>query len=273
MKNCNATELDALQKNNTWTFVEPPTNTKLISSKWIFRIKRDPTGVVIKYKAHLVAKGYLQRYGLDFKDIFAPVAKVVTVRILLTLAAQKGWYVHKLDINNAFLHGSIDEGIYLLPPQGSDAPKGHICKLNKSMYGLKQASRQWYKELSTSLIQFGFEQSSYDHCLFMIKTDTLFVALIIYVDDILLTGTDVIKIQEIKNFLHNKFTIKDMGEAEFFLGIEIHHDQNGISISQRKYILDILQEPNFMDTKACATPLPSGWKLHSKDGQPLEKPE
>lgn len=139
-------ELDALHKNQTWDIVVPPPGTKPISCRWVYRIKRNADGTVNKFKARLVARGFLQVYGLDYTDSFAPVAKVVTVRILLTCAVLQKWDVHQVDINNAFLHGQLNEDVYLTPPHGLDVPKNHVCKLQKALYGLKQAPRQWYLE-------------------------------------------------------------------------------------------------------------------------------
>ncbi|KAL4580943.1 hypothetical protein LXL04_017149 [Taraxacum kok-saghyz] len=160
-------ELSALEENNTWTVMPLPEGKKPIGSKWVYKVKLKPDGSVERFKARLVAKGYNQTYGIDYLDSFSPVAKVVTVRLLLSLSTSNDWHLHQLDINNAFLHGFLDEEVYLNPPHGySKAKKGEVCKLNKSLYGLKQASRQWQIEFCNKLISFGFKQSSHDHCLF-----------------------------------------------------------------------------------------------------------
>lgn len=150
-------ELEALENNNTWTVMPLPPDKKPIGSKWVYKVKLRPDGTVERYEARLVAKGYNQVYGIDYFDKFSHVAKVVTVRILLALSMSKGWFLHQLDINNAFLHGFLDEEVYLTPPQGyAKAKKGEVCKLNKSLYGLEQASRQWYIEFCNKLLKFWF---------------------------------------------------------------------------------------------------------------------
>lgn len=221
----------------------------------------------------MVAKGFLQVFGQDFTESFAPVAKVVTARILLTIAAKNRWVVHQLDINNAFLHGSLKEDVYLLPPQGFNAPPGQVCKLNKALYGLRQAPRQWYKHFTSKLKEFGFSQSSYDHCMFHIHSDITYIVLIIYVDDVLITGNDEELITRIKKFLDTEFTIKDLGKTDYFLGVEIDQSTEDIMVSQMKYIVDILQEYHMMDSKPCATPILAGSKLSSTEGKKMEKPK
>lgn len=144
-------------------------------------------GTIDRFKARLVAKGYNQIYWIDYLDSFSPVAKLVTVRIFLVVATTNSWPIHQLDINNAFLHGFLDENVYLIPLEGYDkALSGQVCKLKKSLYGLKQASRQWNLEFCTKVQQFGFKQSTHDHCLFVKSTKASFIALIVYVDDVLI---------------------------------------------------------------------------------------
>lgn len=135
-------ELDALEMNHTWDLIKPPADVKPIASIWIYKITRGPNDNITKYKTRLVAKGYLKKFFHDYKDIFAPVAKAFIVRILLTIAAQQGWFVHHLDINNSFLHGNLDDELYLIPPKKCKAPSSYVCKLNKSLYGRRQAPRK-----------------------------------------------------------------------------------------------------------------------------------
>ncbi|KAL0301608.1 UNVERIFIED_CONTAM: Retrovirus-related Pol polyprotein from transposon TNT 1-94, partial [Sesamum radiatum] len=158
-------------------------------------------GTVDRHKARLVAKGYTQVEGVDFFESFSLFAKVVTVRVLLALAASKNWHVHQIDVNNAFLHGNLDEEIYMQPPEGYPVPPGHVCKLKESLYGLKQASRQWNYEFTTKMESFGFIQSKNDYCLFTELTSGGFVALLVYVDDILIAGPSSALIAEVKQYL------------------------------------------------------------------------
>ncbi|KAL0318648.1 UNVERIFIED_CONTAM: Retrovirus-related Pol polyprotein from transposon RE2 [Sesamum angustifolium] len=218
------------------------TGKKAIGSKWVFKIKLKADGSIDRYKARLVAKGYNQVEGVDYVDRFSPVAKAVTVRIFLAVASSHGWPIHQVDINNAFLHGFLDEDIYMHAPDGYHVQPGQVCKLKRSLYGLKQASRQWNLELTTRLIAFGFHQSSHDHCLFTQTTGAGLVALIVYVDDVLITCPSEDKITEVKHFLDAAFTIKDLGHAKYFLGLEIARSTAGTSITQHKFIRDIVRD-------------------------------
>lgn len=239
----------------------------------LYKMKLKPDGIIEKYKARLVAKGYNQVEGEDFFDSFSPVVRNVTVRILFSLAAAHQWPVHQFDVNNAFLHGSIEEDLYMLPPSGYHTNTDLVCKLRRSLYGLKQASRQWNKEITHHLEGIGFLQSTHDHCLFTRIFDIGFVALLVYVDDVLITSNSLSLITMVKTSLHNVFTIKDLGHARYFLGLEIHQNPQVIHVNQRKYIIDIVVDSGLLDSKATNTPIfktSQGLKL---DGIPLKDPE
>lgn len=253
-------EIYALEQNNTWILVDLPSDQHCIGCKWVYKIKFKADGSVERYKARLVAKGYTQEEGLDYFDTFSPVAKITTVRVLLAIASVKNWHIHQLDVNNAFLHGDLDETVYMLPPPGyTDTNK--VCKLTKSLYGLKQASRQWYQKLTSCLLDFGFIQSSSDSSLFIQSTDSYFLALLVYVDDIILTGDDLQQIHKIKQHLDVIFTIKDLGQLKYILGIEVAHSSTGLSLCQRKYALDILNDTGYIHCKPASTPMDSKLKL------------
>ncbi|KAL2247810.1 UNVERIFIED_CONTAM: Retrovirus-related Pol polyprotein from transposon RE1 [Sesamum indicum] len=224
-------EIDALEKNNTWELCALAEGKKPIGCKWIFKTKLKPDGSVERYKARLVAKGLNQVEGEDYSDCFAPVAKTITVRTLLGAAAAKGWHLHHLDVNNAFLHGSLDETIYMTPPEGYGATKEMVCRLKKSLYGLKQASRQWNSEFTEKIKGLGFKQSKYDYCLFTNGTNNYFIALLIYVDDILIAVATKGLIEEVKRYPDNLFTVKDLGEAQYFLGLELSRSQKRLVVS------------------------------------------
>ncbi|KAL0417021.1 UNVERIFIED_CONTAM: Retrovirus-related Pol polyprotein from transposon RE1 [Sesamum latifolium] len=226
-------ELQALEKNGTWALTSLPPTKHAIGSRWVFKLKFHPNGSVARYKARLVAKGYNQIEGVDYFDSFSPVAKSVTVRIYMSIAAAKSWPLFQLDINNAFLHGHLDEEVYMDPPEGYTAAQpGQVCKLVCSFYGLKQASRQWNLELTGKLLDYGFTQSAHDNCLFLRRTMTDFIALLVYVDDILLTGTSEDSLNAVKRYLDKLFTIKDLGSAKYFLGLELARSSHGIHVTQ-----------------------------------------
>jgi len=186
-----------------------------------------------------VAKGYTQLEGIDFLDTFSHVAKLTTVRLLLAIAATKNWHLHQLNVDNAFLHGDLKEEVYMTPPPGLDT-QGQVCKLWKSLYGLKQASRQWFEKLSSFLISIGFVQSQSDHSLFIRNNSSCFFAFLVYVDDVILTGNSLKDIEDVKALLNSAFKIKDLGNLKYFLGFEVARCKKGIHICQRKYALDIL---------------------------------
>ena len=224
-----------------------------IGCKWVYKVKFNPDGSVERYKARLVAKGYTQR-GLDFLETFSPVAKTVSVRVLIALVAAKSWSLHQLDINNAFLQGDLDEEVYMTLPPGfhskgecsvsSSVPKvaaPKVCKLVKSLYSLRQASRQWYTKLSATITQLSFVQSQGNHSLFVHSKGSLFTALLVYVNDMIITSTDLDCVASLKPVLDQRFGIKDLGSLKYFLGLEIARNKTGINLTQRKYALEVLK--------------------------------
>lgn len=218
-------ELAALELNNTWSLVPLPKDKHTIGCRWIYKVKYKSDGSIDRHKARLVAKGYTQQEGVDFLETFSPVAKLVTVKIILALAATQHWHIHQLDINNAFLHGDLFEEVYMDLPLGysrqgepTDSSIRHVCKLNKSIYGLKQASRQWYSKFSSSLLTLGFTQSKSDYSLFTKGTASNFVALLVYVDDIIITSPSPTVISSLTTLLNSQFKLKDLGNLKYFFG-------------------------------------------------------
>ncbi|KAL0373128.1 UNVERIFIED_CONTAM: Retrovirus-related Pol polyprotein from transposon RE1 [Sesamum calycinum] len=178
-----------------------------------------------------------------------------------------------MDVNNAFLHGHLEEDVYMTPPEGySDAVSGLVCKLNRSLYGLKQASRQWNMELTSQLQRFGFVQAPSDHYLFLKRTDNTLTALLVYVDNIVLTGDSIQELDAVKAYFNGLFTIKDLGSAKYFLGLELARSSHGILVTQQKYITDILTDAHLLDAKVVTTPLPPGLHLKSDSGALLSDP-
>ncbi|CAL1404860.1 unnamed protein product [Linum trigynum] len=265
-------ELRALIDNQTWVIVELPSGHTAVGCKWLFKTKYLADGTVDRFKARLVAKGYTQIPGIDFVDTYSPVAKMNSVKLLLAVAAIKGRYLHQLDVSNAFLHGDLEEDVYMELPEGmKDQPgmKGKVLKLQKSLYGLKQASRQWYIKLSACLQNLGFELSFDDYSVFKLHSKGATVIVIIYVDDIIVAGDDLDLIQQTKQQLQQAFKVKDLGNLKYFLGIEIARSAAGISLCQRKFCLELLSESGFLESKPAKTPLSMKTTLSASDGIPL----
>jgi hypothetical protein len=210
---------------------------------------------------------------LDYHETFAPVAKLVTVRCLLAVAAIRNWELHQLDVNNAFLHGDLHEEVYMTIPQGfSRTNDSRVCRLRKSLYGLKQASRNWFEKFTSSIKNFGFRQSGSDYSLFTSCQGTSFIAILIYVDDVIIAGNDSHRISSLKNYLHSQFRIKDLGPLKYFLGIEVARSSTGIVLSQRKYTLDILTESGMLGARPCSFPMEQQHKLSTDSGPSLPDP-
>jgi len=224
-------ELLALEKTGTWDIVDLPPHAKPIGCRWIFKVKHHANGSVERYIARLVAQGYTQIEGLDYFDTYSPVAKMTTVRLVIALASLNSWFIHQLDVNNAFLHGDLQEDVYMLvPPSIKTIKSNQVCKLKKSLYGLKQSSRKWYEKLTSILLQHQYVQASSNHSLFLKKTDQSFIVLLVYVDDIILTGDSLSEFHHIKSILDDLFKIKDLGQLKYFLGIEVAHSKSRISL-------------------------------------------
>ena len=191
-------EIEVLEDNRTWSLVPLPKGKKPIGSKWVYKVKLKADGSVERLKARLVAKGFTQKYGVDYFKTFSPVIKMTTVRCLIALAASKNWALHQLDINNAFLHGELREEVYMKAPEGISNPNNLVCKLHKSLYSLKQASRQWFARLTMELLHKGFHQSKNDYSLFIKDCEKDFIVIVVYVEDIIITGNNEHAIKDLK---------------------------------------------------------------------------
>ena len=263
-------ELQAMDSNQTWTIVSLPLNKHTIGCHWVYKIKYKPNGEVDCYKARLVAKGYTQQAGIDFHDTFSPVAKLTTVRVLLSIAAAKGWSLLQLDVNNAFLNGDLFEEVYMDIPLGYHVQgEGLACRLNKSIYGLRQASHQWFHKFSTALISHGFTQSKSDYSLFHTGSGHTLVVLLVYVDDIIVAGPNPDMINQVQQQLQRLFKLKVLGDLKYFLGLEIARSDKGICLSQRKYTLSLLEDSGFLGCKPASLPMDSNLKLSATEGEPL----
>ncbi|KAK1441129.1 hypothetical protein QVD17_06967 [Tagetes erecta] len=249
-------EMEALNRNNTWDLVDLPPGRKPIGCKWVFKIKHDPSGEISRYKARLVAKGYSQKEGIDFDETFSPVVKMVTVRTVFSLAVQNSWPLYQLDVDNAFLYGHLNEEVYMKPPEGYYSHnETRVCKLKRSLYGLKQASRMWNEKLVGVLIDYGFLQSRCDHSLFVKRSGSIIVMALVYVDDIIITGNSLAEINNVKELLNSQFSIKDLGLLKYFLGIEVIRTNDALYLSQRKYCMDLIAEYGLSGCKPAKTPI------------------
>ncbi|KAK2437071.1 putative mitochondrial protein [Trifolium repens] len=265
-------EMCALQSSGTWELVPLPPGKSLVGCRWLYTVKVGPDGKIDRFKARLVAKGYTQIFGLDYSDTFSPVAKMASIRLLLSIAAIQHWPLHQLDIKNAFLHGDLDEEVYMEQPPGFVAQgesSNMVCRLHRSLYGLKQSPRAWFGRFSTAVQQFGLIRSEADHSIFYRHSVQGCIYLIVYVDDIVITGSDQQGILKLKQYLSNQFQTKDLGKLRYFLGIEVAQSKDGIVISQRKYAMDILEETGLLNAKPVDTPMDPNVKLLPNQGEPL----
>jgi hypothetical protein len=247
-------QLQSLEANHTWDVVDKPANINLISTKWVFKIKRLPNGQIDKYKARLCARGFTQEYGIDYFETFAPVVRMESLRILLALAAAEDWEIHQMDVVSAYLLGELDEDAYLEVPHGLDVPQGKVLKAVKGLPGLKQSGRTWNRKITTFFEEHGLQSLPADHSVFVNKERTLIVAL--YVDDLLLFAQTVKEIQPLKQALSAAFEMKDLGEAKFVLGISITRSRAArtLVIDQEHYIRDMLEEHGLDSGRTIATP-------------------
>ena len=235
-------EIDALERNNTWSLVPLPPNRSAIGCKWVFQIKENSDGCINKYKARLVTQGFNQKFGFDFHETFSPVVKPVTIRIILTLGLTSKWPLLQLDVNNAFLNGFLEEEVYMVQPPGFESSdRSLVCKLKRALYGLKQAPRAWFERLKSTILQFGFTGSKCDPFLFTYSTTSSTVYILVYVDDIIITGSSPSLLKQLVDQLNGTFAPKQLGVLNYFLGIKVHFLPNGsLLMTQSKYIRDLL---------------------------------
>jgi histone deacetylase 1/2 len=265
-------EYNALVQNKTWHLVPSHKGNKnIIDCKWVYKIKKNADGSIDRYKARLVAKGFKQRYGIDYEDTFSPVVKAATIRLVLSIAVSRGWSLRQLDVKNAFLHGVLEEEVYMKQPPGYEDPHtpNHICKLDKALYDLKQAPRAWYSCLSTKLQQLGFRPSQGDTSLFIYDTPGITVYVLVYVDDIIVTSSSHQAISTLVHNLNANFAIKDLGDLHFFLGIEVKKIQDGLVLTQEKYASDLLAKLGMDKCKSSSTPFSTLEKLSVHEGDVL----
>ena len=259
-------EMHSLLKNDTYELVELPKGRKALRNKWVFKLKKDSDGKLLKYKVRLVVKGFGQKKGIDFDEIFSPVVKMSSIRVVLSLTASLDLELEQLDVKTAFLHGDLNEEIYMSQPEGFEVKgKEHmVCKLKKSLYGLKQAPRQWYKKFYSFMVSHEYKRTDADHCVYFRKfTDGNFIILLLYVDDMLIARNDSKLIGKLKDRLFKSFDMKDLGPAKQMFGMRITRDRKAkkLWLSQEKYVERVLERFNMKDAKSVSTPLANHFKL------------
>ncbi|GKA56682.1 zinc finger, CCHC-type containing protein, partial [Tanacetum coccineum] len=251
-------EMDFIMGNNTWVLTDLPPGCRPLGCKWIFKRKMKVDGTVEKFKARLVIQGFKQKSGIDYFDTYAPVARISTIRLLIALASIHSLIIHQMDVKTAFLNGELEEEVYMNQPLGFILPgnENKVCKLIKSLYGLKQAPKQWHQKFDEVVLSNGYLLNQADKCVYS-KFDASGKGVIIclYVDDMLIFGTDQVQVDLTKEFLSSRFSMKDMGEADVILGIRIKHESNGIAISQSHYIKKVLKKFNYSYCTRVSTPL------------------
>ncbi|GJX54608.1 putative ribonuclease H-like domain-containing protein [Tanacetum coccineum] len=242
---------------NVWSLVDLPRDKWAIGTKWVFRNKKDERGIVVKNKARLVAQGHTQEEGIDYDEVFAPVARIEAIRLFLAYASFKDFVVYQMDVKSAFLYGKIEEEVYVCQPPGFEDPHfpNKVYKVEKALYGLHQAPRAWYETLSTYLLDNGFHRGQIDKTLFIRrhKDDILLVQ--VYVDDIIFGSTKKEMSTEFEKLMHDKFQMSSMGELSFFLGLQVKQKSDGIFISQDKYVAEILKKFDLASIKTASTPM------------------
>ena len=246
-----------------------------IGCRWVYTVKVGPDGQVDRLKACLVAKGYTQVYGSDYGDTFSLVAKIASICLHLSMAALCSWPLFQLDIKNAFLHGDLAKEVYMEQPPGFVAQResGLVCRLRRSLYGLKQSPRAWFDRFSSVVQEFGMLHSTTDHSVFYYHNSSgQCIYLVVYVEEIVITSSDQDGIQKLKQHLFIHFQTKDLGKLKYFLGIEIAQSSFGVVLSQRKYALEILEETSMLDCKPVDTPMDPNVKLVPRQGKFLGDP-
>ena len=259
-------EMEAHRVNGTWEIVKLPPGKRAIGSRWFLKVKYNADGSLDCNKARVVAKGYSQRPGFDFKETFAPTVRYSTIRTILAIAALEDLELRSVDISHAYLNGKLEEEIYMQQPEGFEVGgPDHVCRLLKSLYGLKQAGRVWNKTLHSALSSMGFQRVQSDNGLYIYLRDGVRIFMPVFVDDITLAGSDASKIDSIVKELSSHFKLRDLGPTTQLLGIQIVRDRpnHSLSISQSQFITNLLQEHGLQDCNPVSTPLDPGSHLSS----------
>ncbi|KAK1419880.1 hypothetical protein QVD17_29300 [Tagetes erecta] len=261
-------EMDSIEKNKVWDLVHLPQGQKTIGLEWVFKLKKNPDGTPKRYRARLVAKGYIQQFGIDYEEVFSPVARLETVRLIMALAASEGWELHHLDVKAAFLHGDLNELIYVEQPKAFEirGKERMVYKLKKALYGLKQASRAWNAKLDGVLKNMGFQRCTYESAVYIKGANKSLLIVAVYVDDLLVTGSRIQDIVGFKKQMKVSFEMSDLGLLTYYLGIEVKQDKDGVFLKQEGYVNKILKEARLDECNPTHCPMEPGTQL-DKDEQ------
>jgi hypothetical protein len=267
-------EYNALVVNKMWNLIPRPSTTNLIFDKWVFKHKFNSDGTLSCYKARWVARGYSQQPDIDYDEMFSLVVKLAMIQTVLSIAVSHSWPIHQLDVKNAFLNGSLDETVYCAQPSGFvdlEHPT-HVWKLHKSLYDLKQAARAWYKRFVTYSCALGFKSSTSDTSLFILRDgfDTCYQLL--YVDDIIITSSSDAFLARLLGQLHGEFSMTNLEDLHFFLGIQVMRSSSGLFPSQWQYTTNLLQHAGMSDCHSTTTPVDMQAKLSATIGDPVDDP-
>lgn len=267
-------EIASLKEAGTFTVCKLPPGFKAIGGKWVLKIKRGGKLEILKHKARFVAQGFLQRYGVDYIDTYAPVARIPSIRIIIALAAHHDWDLHQMDVKSAYLNGDLEEEIYMYQPEGyvvSDKDGPLVWRLNKSLYGLKQAGRTWHQKIDVALKRRGLSTLDADHCIYVKRDSKIVLIIALYVDDLLIASNSHAELTKFKSDLASEFKMEDLGEASFILGIKIVRDRTKrmISISQTAYINALLERHGMNACHGISTPMEISSKLCKADDEQM----
>ena len=266
-------EMESLISNHTWDLVKVPTNKDKIGSRWVFTVKVDPS-YNIKFKARFVVQGYSQIPGINFLDTYAPTPTMTSIRILMNIAAQESLLCHHCDVNNAYLNADIDfDDVYVKQPEGYTTDPTLYCKLNKALYGLKQAAYRWHKTIVEFMTTQGLQQSIMDPCVYVRRTKSSTLIILIWVDDLIIAASDLNTLNKFKTNFGNSFLTKDLGTLKWFLGINFNINDKFISLDQSFYVQTILNRFNMNEAKPRSLPCdPSVYDLLRQQSEYLENP-
>uniref|UniRef100_A0A2N9GZ77 Integrase catalytic domain-containing protein n=1 Tax=Fagus sylvatica TaxID=28930 RepID=A0A2N9GZ77_FAGSY len=268
-------EIESILQNHTWELVDLPPGCKPLGYKWIVKRKMKADGSIDKYKARLVVKGYKQKEGVDYFDTYSPVTRITSIRMLIAIATLYNLEIHQMDVKTAFLNGELDEEIYMEQPEGFIVPgkEKKMCRLVKSLYGLKQAPKQWHEKFDNAMMSNGFRINECDKCVYVKNTTSGYVIVCLYVDDMLIMGSNNDIIKATKRMLNSKFDMKDLGVADVILGIKITRTSDGLVLSQTHYIKKVLEKFGRYDDSPVKTPIDVNLHLTKNKGNDISQLE